>query len=317
MAACARRSSSAAASSGERSRSSIRHRLAVLPDRRRRAEPAVQRIGQVVAELVVEPVVRRQPPRLATSRLRRLPRGRLQPPHRPARPPRPGGPAHAASRARRPSARHGRAPRSDVRRRRAAARRPAGRAAAACSRRVARLRPTRAATSETESPNASTSAAYPRASSTALRSSRATFSTSASSSESRSSARRTSAGTDASPAWRAARSRRSPAMSSYVPSPRSRTTIGCSRPSAAMERASPSSASTSNARPRLPRIRGDAVERQVDQAGPRRVGVDEREQPAPEPPRRPGPAGLASHARPPPWPPDSTRPRRASAGRRS
>ena len=77
-----------------------------------------------------------------------------------------------------------------------------------------RLRPSRRASSSFESPRSSTSAAHARASSTGLRSSRATFSISAVCSRSASASSRTIAGTVCTPASRAARHRRSPAISS-------------------------------------------------------------------------------------------------------
>src|SRR5919197_3966134 len=98
--------------------------------------------------------------------------------------------------------------------------------------------PTRSDRSPSESPNSSISNAYARASSTAESCSRATFSTRLRTSESRSSASRTSAGSVGTPASRAARQRRSPAISSKPPAERGRTTTGCTKPWARIESAS-------------------------------------------------------------------------------
>ena len=77
-----------------------------------------------------------------------------------------------------------------------------------------RVRPRRPASSSFESPSSSTSVAQARASSTGFRSSRATFSISAVCIRCAASSSRTIAGTVSSPASRAARQRRSPAISS-------------------------------------------------------------------------------------------------------
>ena len=111
-----------------------------------------------------------------------------------------------------------------------------------------RLRPTRRPTDSRVSPSSSTSAAQARASSTGLRSSRAMFSISAASSASASSRSRTSAGIVSRPAICAARQRRSPATSSYVPPATGRTSTGCSTPRSRSEPASASSAASSKER---------------------------------------------------------------------
>src|SRR4029077_19536194 len=108
--------------------------------------------------------------------------------------------------------------------------------------------PTRSARSPSERPNSSSTTAKARASSTGDRSSRATFSTRPSNKVSRSSASRTTAGTVFSFASRAARQRRSPAISSYPPAVRGRTSTGWTTPAARIESASPAPASESKRR---------------------------------------------------------------------
>ena len=86
-----------------------------------------------------------------------------------------------------------------------------------------RLRPSRRPSSSLVRPRSSTSAAQARASSTGFRSSRATFSISAVCIRVASSSSRMRAGTTSTPASRAARQRRSPAISSKRPSASGRT----------------------------------------------------------------------------------------------
>ena len=98
--------------------------------------------------------------------------------------------------------------------------------------------PTRSASSSCLSPSSSSSARNASASSIGLRSSRWMFSISASRRMSASSESRSTTGTVASPACFAARSRRSPAISSYAASPALRTTIGWRIPTSRIEAAS-------------------------------------------------------------------------------
>ena len=108
----------------------------------------------------------------------------------------------------------GRGPRSARPRRAGRAPRRAGRAGGSGSRSRGGCGRGAPASSSFESPSSSTSAAQARASSTGFRSSRATFSISAVCIRCGSSSSRTIAGTVSSPASRAARQRRSPAISS-------------------------------------------------------------------------------------------------------
>ena len=108
-----------------------------------------------------------------------------------------------------------------------------------------RERPTRLPTSSRVRPNSSTSSEQARASSTGFRSSRAMFSITAISRHSRSSWVATTAGTSSRPASWAARQRRSPAISSYVPPGQGRTRIGCKTPRSRTDSESASSDSWS------------------------------------------------------------------------
>ena len=110
------------------------------------------------------------------------------------------------------------------------------------------LFPTRSATASCVNPKSAMSCLYAIASSTAFKSCRWMFSISAHSSFFLLSASRTITGTVAKPIALLARKRRSPAISSYVPSPISVTTSGCKMPCSLMLAIKSSRSSCTNVR---------------------------------------------------------------------
>src|SRR3954469_22445988 len=153
-----------------------------------------------------------------------------------------------------------------------------------------RLRPTLRPTSSLVRPRSSTSVAHARASSIAFRSCRAMFSIKASSRRSLSSVSRTIAGTWPSPAITAARSRRSPAISSKLPPERGRTTTGCRMPRALTDSERASRASSSNSRRGwlgLGRISSLAISLRPDSSRALVERIAARPRPIPRPPPSP------------------------------
>ena len=139
----------------------------------------------------------------------------------------------------------GRARRRALRRRPGAAPAPAGSAGGSCWRSAGGCGRSGGASSSCVAPNSSSSCWYAAASSSGFRLARWMFSSSASRSIASSWVSRMIAGMLSLPTAWAARQRRSPMTSSYRPSPISRTTIGCRKPTSWIETLSSSRASSS------------------------------------------------------------------------